>query len=295
MKQLAFNNTPTLSDKFLTVLYENTYLSDREKEYLLAIMEMTKEETYRWNRFKDRYHVTPKDKNGDRELTLNGQRVKVHEPKDDKVISSNQAGDLNINIEKLCMIPNDNEIDAVMQHEDGHRKLHTLNPNSKALDKKRTDVQLRADVAREITLRSLSGERIHDDAIANTILKLVNVPMTSKNMKKKDAELVEKRKRFREKMRQNHLVPDTYADVNEFEADQYAANKVGKDTLIRALRSMDSLDKKYEELDIKRGLAKDPDRDYEELHKRHLKDTDIRANALNDTRIDMALRRSLSD
>ncbi len=297
-------------------------------ESVLILVEeavMTDGDKDRLQKFKTRYKVYGPDKNGDYRMTLNNQRVKVSEPTNGAIISTNPFdGSLKIDFQKLSKIPTDEEIDAVIQHEDGHRKLHTLDPKSEAMDKKRTDIELRADVAYDMLQKSGTGNRTTDDYNADEVWKLIETPLSKKDEDKKKPELVEARKQFRTAMKKSHVKEDSYVDANELEADQYAANRVGVDALTQALDHMDKLDDAYEAIDIGREIRKlvhtgkyqsiktrkgkeeylKKQRKrliqkrhpfYKQQHEEHLKDTEIRKGALKDIDVDKKIRRSLSD
>ena len=191
------------------------------------------------------------------------------------------------------------------------------------MDKRRTDGQLRADVAYDILRKGSSDNRTKDEDNANKILKLALTPLSKEDEDKQDPELVEARKQFRTAMKKSHVKKDSYVDANELEADQYAANRVGVDALTQALDHMDKLDNAYEEIDIGKKIKelinedeyqsiktkKEKDEYLEKHHKRliqklhplykkqhkiHLNETEIRKSALKDTDVDKTIRRSLT-
>lgn len=167
--------------------------------------------------------------------------------------------------------------------------------------------------------KPIANGRNHDTKMANQIYDFINTPMSHEDEMKKNPDLIEQRKEFRRKMKK-YAKPGNHVNVNELEADQYAANKVGTETMIRALHSMNKLDKVYAEIDIRNAteneknseaykkLSSDKARKkyiddfqkkmrlhYDKLHKKHMKETEIRARALNDKSVSAAVRRSLSD
>lgn len=292
-------------------------------ESVLELVEeaMTVDDIRIWTRFSKRYDVSSEDKDGNRTMILDGQRVKISKPKNDVVISTDPFdGSLKIDFEKLCKIPHDDEIDAVIQHEDGHRKLHTINPRCEAMDKKRTDEQLRADVAHDILQKVGTGNRTRDDYNAGKVEDLIDTPLSKKDRSKMIEKLVKERKKFRVAMKRSHVKEDSYIDANELEADQCAANKVGVNTLIRALQSMDKLDREYARIDLEKKLEnainskeyknlktdserelhlkkirKISKRECEQGHREHIKETKIRRKALKDPSINTDTRKLLSD
>lgn len=121
-------------------------------------------------------------------------------------------------------------------------------------------------------------------------------------------------------MKKSHVKADSYVDANELEADQYAVNKVGVDPLIRALQSMDRLDREYARIELEKelnnaikskeykNLKTDSEREShlkkirkiskrrcEQGHREHIKETKIRKNALKDPSINADTRKLLSD
>lgn len=313
-----------LSDEFLTCLYENTELSDREKDYLLTIMEasledkLTDEEKARLKDFKKRYKATL-DADGNGMIKLNNELVKVRSRTNGDVASSDIIkGDLSIHMRKFLKIPSVKDRETVLQHEFGHRKLHTVNMRGGVVDLKRIDDELREQIKEEL-LEMLKrngepeGSKLREKIIFHSGMRL---PDEAEGIQK--AVLIEKRKTFRDKLRPL-VVSDSHATLNEFEADQYAANKVGAKRVIHALQTMDKLDKEFNEIDVDERLreleeTKTYKKASEEEKKRlkqlvadnvnsspglkhdvHEMETKVREKALNQKDIDPSVRKSFTD
>lgn len=150
------------------------------------------------------------------------------------------------------------------------------------MDKRRTDGQLRADVAYDILRKGSSDNRTKDEDNANKILKLALTPLSKEDEDKQDPELVEARKQFRTAMKKSHVKKDGYVDANELEADQYAANRVGVDALTQALDHMDKLDNAYEEIDIGKKIKELINEDeYQSIKTKKKRKTNISKNTTN--------------
>lgn len=218
-------------------------------------------------------------------LILNRKHIKVSIPDRDKLITSNLDDQLTLNLYKSCEILEGKEMDA----------------------------------ADELMQNPIANNYNHDAEMVNQIYDFINTPMSYEDELKKNPYLIEQRKEFRRKMKK-YVDPGNYVDINELEADQYAANKVGAETMIRAMHSMNKLDKIYAEIDIKRATENEKNSEaykklnsnkarkeyiddfqekmrlyYDELHKRHIKAAEIRSRALHDKSVSAAVRRSLSD
>lgn len=306
--------------KMNKAISESIVLTNQEKEYLLILMEessakLSKEDKARLDSFMTRYDARI-DKDGNGSILLNNRRATVRPAKDRKVIASGLDEKISLDLTKLCKIPKDEQIDAVMWHEEGHRRLHNLHPNSQIADRKRMNTQIRAKVAGDIINTSRTGDPVQDASISNDIY---NKRVKGINDSGANEELVAKRLAFRDGMKK-YADLGTYVTVNELEADQFSANKVGKDAVISALKSMDKLDDVYGEIDAEREIKQEkktkkfqklPNKKAKEkfvsdirekhkkyakkIHKMHEKETKIRADALNDRSVDDGIRKSLSD
>ena len=324
MKQPTINNLSAISDKFLTALYEHTSLSDREKDYLLAIMEMTEEEKEQLEKFKKRYQATL-DKDGNGEITLNGERIKVIGSKEPDFFASTKpiTGNFRLNIENLCKLSDPKDCDAILQHEFGHRKLHTIDIDGNVVDKKILDDKLRNDIVKDIlTSYGIDPENPANGKERQIIREFNNylkVPMSPDMIKNLDHKRLALRKKFRSDIQRYAVKGSMHLNRNEFEADQYAANKVGKDAVIHSLKLMDSLDKELNDKNTeaqleefkktkkynnasnqeKRKLLSNVKKylDYSSKDSRiiHEGETEIRKSVLNDTSISNAKKRSLTE
>lgn len=228
-----------------------------------------------------------------------------------------------INMKKFLKIEDAKDREAVLQHEFGHRKLHTVNMRGGVVDRKRIDDELRREIAKELkAIAKLNG---HDDdsKLAHKINFYVGMHLSDEDIKEQKASLIAKRKLFRDKLRPL-TKPNTHASLLEFEADQYAANKMdknkdGKDKMIHALKEMDKLDKTFDKVDIDnlleevrntetyRGADKNKKKKLEQnaestitynadiRHLIHKHETRAREKALDSKVVDTDIRSSLTD
>lgn len=115
---------------------------------------------------------------------------------------------------------------------------------------KSSDQVVRINAMDEFIQKSIANGRNHDTEMANQIYDFISTPTSHEDEMNKNPDLIEQRKEFRRKIKK-YVKPGNHVNVNELEADQYAANKVGTETMIRALHSMNKLDKVYAEIDIR--------------------------------------------
>lgn len=308
----------------INAIIESTELSNAEKEYLLLLMEasleeqLTDEEKDRLKDFKKRYKAHL-DSDGNGIIKLNNELVKVHSKTSGDVASSDIiTDDLNIHMRKFLKIPDAKDREAILQHEFGHRKLHTVNMRGGVVDLKRIDDELREQIKNDL-LEMLKGNGEPEESkLEKKIIFHAGMRLPDEAEDIQKAGLIEKRKAFRDKLRPL-VVSNSHATLNEFEADQYAANKVGAKRMIHALRTMDGLDDEFDNVNIDEDLNKlRNDRHYknksekerERLEKEvilnntylsdlirriHKKETDAREKALKNKDIDSSVRKSLTD
>ena len=313
-----------LSDEFLTALYEHTGLSDREKDYLLAIMEasledkLTDEEKDRLKDFKKRYKATL-DADGNGTMKLNNEIVKVYSRTNGDVASSDAfTGDLSLHMRKFLKISGAKDREAVLQHEFGHRKLHTVDMRGGVVDRKRIDDELRKQIRDELTSMVKRNNQSDTSEFIKKLKYYTGLHLREEDIKMQKSGLIVKRKEFRDKLK--HLVtPNSHANLLEFEADQYAANKVGVKQLIHAFQTMDALDNEFDEIDVDEKLSElEKTKNYKKAsekekkrlkqfvadnvnsspdlkHQIHEMETKVRENALNKKDIDPSVRKSFTD
>lgn len=206
-------------------------ITNDEKEYLFTVTENVIGDIIRKVDFKKRYHYDSKEKT----IKVCGETYKVDlDTKSPIVYVSLMTGDkipilrqtsatLQGNKEEDAFIILDNKFfkikgkkqrEALLQHEIGHLKMHSLNTKSKYLDKR----------------------FITKDEVDNHVDPKVEKQYL--HNKKGTKEEREERDKIREAAKK-YEDPDCYHSVaKEFEADRYAANRTSEKDLIDGLKQL---------------------------------------------------------
>lgn len=243
----------SLSDRLLLKLYENTDLSDNEKEYLVVLMEMKTKEEYRKRQFEKHYQGKI-DKDGNGEITINGERRKIHKsPAGDIASFDKYTGEIHINPKKLFKIRGSKNRDFIIQHEIGHSKLHTIDIDSPHLDKTRTNVELRYNSIMPLYDEMKNGDPTHDEKVLNALLFTICKPMKPEDENKPDPQKIELRKQF-QKSRIPYDDPSIHSSMKELEADQFAANKTSRKTAKKAFKQYQKNADTYSKMDIEQRI-----------------------------------------
>lgn len=192
-------------------------------------------------RFKEKYQYDPKN----RTIVVDGETYRIRMSNDSdgesKGLSmgpkmdyksigtsanlTNKRGGIYLD-DSFWKLKNDQQRAAILSHEIGHLKYHSINAKSRHLDKE-TVVERNVDKA-----SSLKSAEFLNRGLAENNKKLSKLADKNKNNQRNidRRENIEKYKKY-----ENPRIPHT--NVDEFEADRYAANKYGSKTLKKALKN----------------------------------------------------------
>ena len=248
------------------------------EEHNDLFLEMKSKKEYRERAFKKKYDYDPKTKT----IEVNGKRVNVtFNAKNNKrdyltgekspagsymTINTHGRPTMNISPDSLYKSKNNKRVDAIVQHEMGHGRLHQRKLDSSTLDRSMLPKQNRIvgyrtdknDNTVRIADRSAEEYREQYKDICLKEYKEYVKKKTGKNppithlprelekfaeMYEKrygsassNAEKIELREQFRNKVFKYVDKHVDHANIHEFEADRYAANKVGASEMNKALR-----------------------------------------------------------
>lgn len=215
-------------------------LNTEEQECLLYLIEKKTEKEYRERQIKKRYKVKvdPNDKNkGTIQVDGKTYEIKLDKP---SIAADFNDGVLYLDLKQLAKIKGAKARDAIVQHEVGHLKTqsrHTPQKN-RHLDRSVIDKDIHDQIAmtpddqyaafgRELGMHAASQDRVDKDNARKRFYR--------RTKGQEDKEKIELRKNFRTKMEPHNKVL-THANTNEYEADRYAANRVGAKHLKRGVR-----------------------------------------------------------
>lgn len=210
------------------------YGSQWNIEYITESKGLTREQRHEY-KFKKRY----KYKNNT--ITVNDEKFNVDlvdRKKQTKSFINDPNGKINISKELFKLKPK--EMDAVIQHEIGHSKMHYINSSSTVGDKRfaspkyilQLSVQNLINRGEEPTVSNINRE-------ANRHFGKDYI----KQIKNVDPRFQDTRNKNYTKMIKytNYL---SSSNPMEFEADRYAANRTGKKHIKRAIRHAHKIEKK---------------------------------------------------
>ena len=241
------------------------------------IMEKKSREKYRMDKFKKQYDFSPdytKDKFGNvGTINVNGHRVSadldIHNPTlsgtkfiPREISAVHSQGPEGIVFDKnFFKLKNKKRMDAMVNHEIGHLKMHSLQSDAKVRDPKFvSSVNLEQSINN--VLNTLPAEfKQNKKQIREEVKEVLGV-----NGYLKSGSASEQEKKIRNacwNIAKKYAKPGvTHANPQEFEADRYAANKTSKRDVKRALREMykrnrhDKDKKMYMNRDIAKNLGK---------------------------------------
>ena len=264
------------------------YLENRFDGYYT---EMKTREEYAIRKFKKKYDYDPKTKtikgpDGERievDIDIKNPKMKVKNifggdtDSDRKTSSDKLSKTPKINLDyRFFKYKNQKRRDAVLQHEIGHTKLHSLNTSKSNLKTKSAGADIINEIIDDMGKNYVRNKAATEDEVKKMkergSLKIRKDQMTRKYEKdmdenkessklrnsayekfKKDEEdykYFKPRKsntdeqNKKENRRKPASMTDPHASVKEFEADRYAANKAGSSELKKALREGYKMNKK---------------------------------------------------
>lgn len=294
-------------DEFYDTLFEDAYLTEKK----------TREE-YTVDRFKKKHDY---DKDTDT-IKVDGKRYKVDmdyknpsmKAKDENNRTVTQArqtsaeidkDDPNIHLDKnFFKLKNDSRREAVLQHEVGHTKLHSLKGDNKKIDKSMKtnefideflsdSISYYVDQAKKMGIPEKEAKEQAQRDFKSYAEKLY------RDYQKGGLSKDEARKKLREsaisKLSKYKKSSNMHVNTREFEADRYAANKTSSSTLKKGLREYNKLnskdidDPKYAKRRFKVALDSIDDLDCDEDVKKQarentMKNKDTIINTINNTK-----------
>lgn len=295
--------------------YENENISLEEASMLMEcvdeyVVEKKSREKYRVDKFKKEYNFIPdytKDKFGNiGTILVDGKRIDVDMDIHSKTANIEQDG-MTIPVQrqisaKTSTVPegiildknvfnlkNKNRMKALLNHEIGHLKMHSTQPDSKMRDPKFVSpANINALVDQQIgQFAAFLGDMTPAD---KRELKLELMGQIDSKGYLKTGDMNKDVRRIRDlcwKTAQKYAKKDIYhANPQEFEADRYAANKSGSKHLKRALRdyvrrSM-KVYNKQDNKNVNKTMRKEIHRGIAQLNTMHSGDYNARARALKD-------------
>ena len=279
-----------LLDDFSELLFEDAYFSEKK----------TREE-YRVQRFKDKHDYDKKSST----IKVDGKRYKVDmdyknpsmKVKDENNETSFQqrqtaaeigVDDPTIHLDKnFFKLKNDKRREAVLQHEVGHTKLHSMKGNSDKIDKSmktnkfieeflKDSIDNCINSAKQFGMSEEEAKKaLYDNGFKQTAKKIC------KEYQNGGLSKDETRKKLREsamaKLSKYKKSSNDHINTREFEADRYAANKTSTSALKKGLRQYNKLtaknidDSKYAKRNFKVALDKNKDSNYDDDVKEHVR------------------------
>lgn len=275
-----------------------------DQEYVNTLLEMRTKEEYHKERFKKKYNFVPDKDSKDHKqgtITVNGEKYRVKMGAESTSTTSKKDDtdtdtiNLDNNFFKFKGSHQNERMDAILQHEIGHRKFHGTDPDDKHTDpKNRSQKFFRTDISKKVkhtTEHDINDDKqVYDAArkifqdypnhyrsminqsspekVREEIYKKYKEDEYLKNSSKEDQKRrdddYEKAKKY-EKKNNKHLIPE------EFEADRYSANRTSERALKNALRNTIKLNKSGASDELNREARED----YAQRTKA-LKDKDLR-------------------
>lgn len=268
--------------------------------FLVAINEKKTHEEYAREKFKKKYHFVPNSPgSSEGTIKVNGEQYKVDI--DSKVSKSkSDAIGLDKKFFNLKGSHDSERRDAVLQHEIGHQKLHTVNSNGSKIDtKNRSQKMFRNTVDNSIKnslgvdLNTDANEAMRRSCHGKSLIHRLSNQMSNgqarefiyKNISNEDeflANTSEEDQKRRDKdfeTAKKYEKPEcNHVKAEEFEADRYAANRTSKSAVKKALSNSNKLSKKESRKDLsekdKKKLSIEAEEDYKQRSKA-LKDKDL--------------------
>lgn len=266
-------------------------------DIFIAINEKTHEE-YGKEKFKKKYNFKPDETNSSKgTIIVDGKKYNIDIDAKDTDSGNKDFDGISLD-KRFFKVKSSNKSerhDAILQHEIGHKNLHSIDSKSnnmearnkskkffrekvdKMVEKKyNTSMDTNAvDIAKKLrnnprvhsALNRMSNDRTREFIYKNEFNEDEYLKDTaSKDQERRDGDY-EKAKKY-EKSSQSHI------KAEEFEADRYAANRTLEGALKRGLANYNKLSKKDSNISEK-ASPKEVEEDYQQRSKA-LKDKDLR-------------------
>lgn len=270
-------------------------------------MEKATTEEYRISKFKQKYQYDPKKKtiiiDGEKYRcdldNLSSKKAKI-EPLNpnsktvDRTICITTSGDESTVIltKDFFNLKNPKRSEAVLQHEVGHSKLHTMNPKNPHLNKEAFSKEVYDDAINELfnecyndfcerykeyCIKNKIGPKYYHKIVDSKIVKAFimkiiqkTCPMSRFEAKKMDKNAIKStvrsdmRKAFKEYEKKELC---KHANVDEFEADRYAANKTSAKDVKKGLAELYKKESKNDKEFRKASYEEISDEDLKKFNK----------------------------
>ena len=290
-------------------------MTNEQRFETLCILEATQEElVYTREKFKKKYKFVP-DKPGSNKgtITINGEKRHVDMGKSSMVDFGGQdtvrqtAADVNSKNGDILLdknyfkLKNQKRRDAVIQHEVGHTKLHSVRGDSNVADPRSFSPKNRG-VARR---NAYNDGKENLESMGKETLKMFGIDPSSKSTRKMlndnlDDVMGKSDKKYNERSKKNPYRKEreellkqagkyrnkssSHANEQEFEADRFAANRAGVKNLKAGVREYANKTKKmYKNM---KGLSNDQKKQVvKTFNKANAIDQRARSKALKDKKL----------
>ena len=228
------------------------------EEYLSILNEKKTASQYRKDKFKKTYDFKPdkNDKSGNTgTIKMNGRRVNVD--LDGQQTAANLVSDKpEIQLSKSYWKLPKKYGKAVLDHEDGHNRLHNINSKNTYADKKNktkevykstihslyknsgvdldNDESVKRYKYRDPNLVFYTNDEVRDDAYKNTGIKNVDIDKYNRGASKNKDE-IKKRNESLNAAKKHVSSSRNHDTALEYEADRYSANRNGDKNMIKSL------------------------------------------------------------
>lgn len=294
--------------------FETLCILEATQEELVYMIEKRTRDEYAREKFKKKYKFVP-DKPGSNKgtITINGEKRHVDMGKSSMVNFGGQdtvrqtAADINSKNGDILLdknyfkLKNQKRRDAVIQHEVGHTKLHSVRGDSNVADPRSFSPKNRG-VARR---NAYNGGKENLESMGKETLKMFGIDPSSKSTRKMlndnlDAAMGKSDKKYNERSKKNPYRKEreellkqagkyrskssSHANEQEFEADRFAANRAGAKNLKAGVREYTNKTKKmYKNM---KGLSNDQKKQVvKNYNKVNAIDQKARSKALKDKKL----------
>lgn len=294
--------------------FETLCILEATQEELVYMIEKRTRDEYAREKFKKKYKFVP-DKPGSNKgtITINGEKRHVDMGESSMVNFGGQdtvrqtAADINSKNGDILLdknyfkLKNQKRRDAVIQHEVGHTKLHSVRGDSNVADPRSFSPKNRG-VARR---NAYNGGKENLESMGKETLKMFGIDPSSKSTRKMlndnlDAAIGKSDKKYNERSKKNPYRKEreellkqagkyrskssSHANEQEFEADRFAANRAGAKNLKAGVREYTNKTKKmYKNM---KGLSNDQKKQLiKNYNKVNAIDQKARSKALKDKKL----------
>lgn len=294
--------------------FETLYILEASQEELAYMIEKRTRDEYAREKFKKKYKFIPDKPGSDKgTITINGEKRHIDMGKSKLIDIDGQYqmrqtaantysknGDIILD-KNYFKLKNQKRRDAVLQHEVGHTKLHSVRGDSNVADPRSFSPKNRG-VARRNAYHA-SKENL--ESMGKETLKMFGIDPSSKSTRKMindnlDDLMGKSDKKYNERSKKNPYRKEreellkqagkyrnksnSHANEHEFEADRFAANRVGVKNVKAGVREYTNKNKKtYKNM---KGLSNDQKKQLiKNYNKVNAIDQKARSKALKDKKL----------